>query len=242
MNRGIYSVANGMVAAQKWMDTVTNNLANVSTTGFKRDGVAFNDAFASELRADGGRGAPIGTLGSGPEQLSEYTVLGEVGPISATGNPLDVAITIPDALFAVDTGDGAIRYTRNGSFSRNADGQLVTQQGHLVLDDRERPIDLGEGQVEISQSGELISNGASIGKIGLFKGAFTKVGGNLFAGNGAAVESVELTPKSLEGSNVNAIESMVQMIQLNRTFELSQKTISQQDDLTQRLIQSLQDR
>src|SRR4051812_346013 len=124
MNRGIYSTASGMLAAQQSMDVITNNLANASTIGFKRDGIAFANAIEQQLQSGGGR---IGSLGTGPTSTGQYTVF-EAGAIMATNNPLDVAIGSEKGTFAVQTGNGQIAYTRDGSFEIDANRQLVTKQ------------------------------------------------------------------------------------------------------------------
>lgn len=240
MNRGIYATASGMLAGQKWLDVVANNLANVSTTGFKRDELAFSDAYIREMRLHGGRGASIGSLGSGAALVAEYTIF-EPGPLATTGNPLDVALMSDKGLFAVETPQG-VRYTRDGAFQLDKDRRIVTKQGHAVLDDSRNPIELPDGEIQIQADGRVMAGSQEIAKIGVFDGTFVKTGGNLFSGNGQPLEDVAVTAGALEGSNVNAIDAMIQMISVNRTFEMAQKSISQQDELTQRLINSLQDR
>lgn len=240
MNRGIYATATGMLAGQKGLDVIANNLANVSTTGFKRDELVFADAYVREMRLAGGRGALIGSLGSGTKLVAEYTIF-EEGPINPTGNPLDIAIDSAKGLLAVQTPQG-IRYTRDGSLQLDKDRRLVTRDGYPVLDDRNSPIELPEGQIEILADGRVVSAGQEVGRIGLFEGTFNKAGGNLFSGSASPVDEVSLKVGALEGSNVNAVEAMIEMIGVNRSFEMAQKSLIQQDELTQRLIQSLQDR
>lgn len=241
MNRGIYATATGMLASQKWLDVVSNNLANVSTNGFKRDELAFADAYVREMRTAGGAGRTIGSLGSGATLVSQYTVF-EQGPVTATGNPLDLAITADNALFAVQTPQGT-RYTRDGAFALDSERQLVTKQGYPVLDDSGSPISLPEGEFSISASGAILSEGQEVARIGVYSGTFRKAGGSLYEGSNAeAISEPSLSPGAIEGSNVNAVEAMIQMISVNRSFELAQKSITQQDELTQRLISSLQDR
>jgi flagellar basal-body rod protein FlgF len=240
MNRGIYSTASGMASAQRAMDVVANNLANASTVGFKRDGVSFNDALVRQLRADGGRGPAIGSLGTGATTKAQYTVH-ERGPVSSTGNPLDVAIDSDSGVFAIQTPQG-VRFTRDGSFKLNADGLLVSSTGHPVLDSTMTPIQLPPGDPRIGEDGNVWVDELLVGRLGLFDGQIVKAGANLFMGTATPVENVRLKSQSLESSNVNVVESMLSMITLSRAFEMAQKSITQQDELTQRLIQSLQDR
>ena len=99
MNRGIYATAAGMSATQMQMDALTHNLANASTSGFKQDGLAFQDNLAVQLRMGG---QAIGTMGYGPKLEKEFTDFG-LGTIAPTGNPLDLAITTEKGFFAVET-------------------------------------------------------------------------------------------------------------------------------------------
>ncbi len=240
MNRGIYSTANGMITAQRALDVITNNLANVSTNGYKRDGVAFNDALEREMAVDG---REIGKLGTGATLQPTFTSFDQ-GSLTETGNPLDLALQGEDGMFAVQVGNQT-RYTRDGSFGIDANRNLVTKDGHQVLDSQSRPISLDPGTISIQPDGTVQVNGEAKAKIGVFAAdSFTKIGGNLFIAGGNVKDAERTTIKSgaIEGSNVNAVDSMVQMIQLNRLFEMSQKSIAQQDDLTQKLIQSLQER
>ena len=219
---------------------MANNLANVSTTAFKRDGVSFSDALEQEMRS-GSTGQSLGTLGVGTTDGKEYTVF-EPGPTQITGRPLDMSITSQEGMFAVQTPQGT-RYTRDGAFVLNDQRQLVTTDGYPVLDDRQQPITIPEGTLGVNEAGEISVDGSSVGTLGIYKGAYIKEGGNLYSTpNATPLDGATIRPQSLEGSNVNPVEAMVQMIQVGRNFDLSQKTIQQQDDLSQRLIQSLSTR
>jgi flagellar basal-body rod protein FlgF len=224
-----------MVAGQRWLDTVTNNLANVNTTGFKRDGVAFQDTLQKEIFGDRGS---LGRLGSGPVSRQGFTVF-EQGPIHETSNPYDAAIVGP-GMFAVQHEDKTF-FTRDGAFTLTQDRFLTTQAGYLVLDEARQPIQVPDGKFEISERGELLVDGAEFGRLGVFDGAFQKAGGNLFVGADARPSTgYRVQGGAIEGSNVNAIETMIQMVTISRGFEMAQRSVTQQDDLTQRLIQSLQ--
>jgi flagellar basal body rod protein FlgG len=206
MNRGIYATATGMLATQRLMDTIANNLANASTTAFKRDGIAFGDAFEREMRAMGGRGAHLGTLGTGATEIGRYTSQ-EAGSITATGNPLDVAIRSEEGYFAVQTPQG-IRYTRDGAFQVDGEGLLVDKNRHPVLDMNLQPIQLPAGKPQIDAKGTVSANGQAVGELGVFEGQFAKVGESLFAGSQTRpVEEPDLAPGALEGSNVNTVDS-----------------------------------
>lgn len=232
-----------MVAAERWMDVTANNLANVSTTGFKRDGLSFTDMYLRTMAANGGTGKTLGTVGTGETISGEFTDF-ERGSIQQTGNPLDVAIETEKGLLAVQQPDGSKMYTRDGTLQLNADRQLSTAAGGLVLDTSGREITVPPGKIEIGGDGTLSVDGKSVATIGIYDGTFQKAGGNLFSatGNPSAMDaaSVQLKQGALEGSNVNAIDAMITMITIGRSYDLSQKAITSQDDLTQKLIQSLQ--
>lgn len=228
-----------MLASQQLLDKVSHNLANVSTTGYKRDNAVFNDTLRRALFNDDGK--YIGDIGAGTWKVEEYTSF-ESGVTTMTGNPLDVAISKPEGFFAVQT-DNGVRYTRDGSFTLDANGQLVTQRGLQVLDASERPITLPIGKATIDGGGNVQVNGQTVATIGIFEGKVKKTGEGLYVGtNMAASEDPKVQAGALEGSNVNAIEEMIAMIQLNRMFELAQRGAQSQDEMTQKLLQGIQNR
>lgn len=243
MNRGVYATGTGMLSAQRWMEVTTNNLANATTNGYKRDQVTFREAMMQTLAANGGSGPVIGEAATGSVADGQITVF-ERGLLTPTGNPLDVAIDRELGMFAVRTPSG-VQFTRDGSFALNNEQQLVTQAGHLVLDADQQPITLPKGRPTFGTDGTLNVNGQPIGRVGVFTGSFSKLGSNLYSGQNAQALSASeavVKPQHIESSNVNAIQAMVDMITAGRAFEISQKSIVSQDELTQKLIQSLQDR
>lgn len=241
-----------MIANQQWLDVVSNNLANVNTVGFKRDGIVFHDWMERELRANGGDGPSIGTLGAGPTAMKKYTAW-TVGTMTTTDNPLDVAITTPRGLFAVEAGSNPgsgqrnIYYTRDGAFQYAPDGRLVTREGYAVLDQQLRQIYLDPTRPasidETGNIGPLASKDQqeqSNVRIGLFDGNFEKQGYSLYTSKDAQyMDSGRVQQRALEGSNVNTVETMIQMITVSRAFEMGQKAIQSQDDQTGRLLDSL---
>lgn len=239
MNKGVLSAASAMQVSQQWLDAIANNLANASTVGFKRDGLAFEEGYESQVRAEGGQGSTVGTVGRKTEVAMAYTDQTQ-GALVPTGNPLDVALTAPETYFAIEVAGGTA-YTRNGSFRIGADGGLTDPGGRAVLDEGLAPIRLGKGPIEIGADGAIVQGGATVARLGVFQGSLSKAGGNLYVGS-ALPAAASLQPGHLESSNVNAIEEMVAMIRLNRVFEMAQKAIQSQDESSQRLIQSAQDR
>lgn len=234
-----------MLNSETMLDTVSNNLANTGTTGFKRDGMTFA-ATLQQVSTGGGPGAQTGSIASGTVIATPYSTLSEIGPINMTGNPYDLAIKTPGAMFAVQDGAGQVSYTRDGAFTRNSEGNLVTQSGLKVLDDSKNPITLPAGQISISPTGTITATTGNttttVAKIGAFTGNFTKAGNNLYtesSGSPNAMTTPELATGALEGSNVNAVEAMIDLIKIGRSYELQQKSITQQDQLSQKLVSTI---
>lgn len=246
MNRGVYSAAIGMLASMTRLDVVAQNLANVGTSGYKRDGITFAERLAKQLRASGGAGDPIGTLGAGSSPVSTYTDFTQ-GAIQNTGNPLDVAILGDEGMFATAGPNGSTLYTRAGSFTRLATGELATSTGAPVLDEQGQTILLPAGEVEIDAEGFVLADGAPVARLGLVTGTFRKSpgGGATFTSNDAVSawsanrEPISLQPRAVEGANVNPVAEMVDMIALNRSFELAQRMATSQDEASSRLIQGI---
>ena len=228
-----------MMTTSQWMDVVSNNLANSATDGYKADTLAFSDVMVKNLYANGGHGQMIGTLGNGPSTVAAY-VDRSVGSIKQTGNSLDVAIKTPQGMFAVQR-NGNTMYTRNGSFSVNSDRELVTTQGFPVLDDRGAKIVLpGTEKAEIDQEGVVRQGNNTIATLGIFEGTFTKAGDTQWTSKDAtALPNPTIVPGAIEGSNVDAVSAMVDLIKIQRSFEQSQKSIQTQDEMTGKLFEIL---
>ncbi|HWP30855.1 MAG TPA: flagellar hook-basal body protein [Fimbriimonadales bacterium] len=240
MNRGIQAAANGMQANQLLLDVLANNLANLDTVAFKRDGVLFAEMLEREMFIPDSFGEhAIGRLGSSVNVLGTYTSQ-SVGPAVITGNPLDVMLEKSNQFFAIETPDG-IRYTRDGEFRPNNEGYLATRDGYPVLDASGRAILLPQGaeKIEIAKNGAIIVDGAEIATLDVREGNLTKVGKNLYVGEPFVTENPIVSSGVLEGSNVSAIECMVEMISLLRNFEAANRAVRTQDELTERLLQSL---
>lgn len=142
-------------------------------------------------------------------------------------------------MFAIQTPNG-VQYTRDGSFTVSSDGVLVTKDGNPVLDNSFHQIDITPGDISVGPGGSVSIKGATTsttaGRIGVFTGNFTKLGGNNWLGNGAvADDTIQIQSGAIEGSNVNPIEEMVNLIRIGRTYELQQRSIAQQDELNQKL-------
>jgi len=229
-----------MLNAQAQLDVIAQNLANASTTGFKRDGIAFNEALMRTMADFGGNGRSLGEMGAVQAMNVKYTDM-EQGTLQVTGNPLDVAIQ-EEGMFAVQTDQG-VRYTRAGSFTLDNTGRLVTQTGQPVLDNRLRPIGPLTGEVLITEAGEVQSEGQAIAQLGVFRGSFSKVSDNNYqSADAAPVATPRLASGAVEGSNVQAVEEMIAMIRTQRVFEMAQRSVTGQEDMTGRLLQILNSR
>ncbi|GAW31229.1 flagellar basal-body rod protein FlgF [Carboxydocella sp. JDF658] len=248
MIRGLYTAASGMVAQQKRMDTIANNMANVNTAGFKRDETvveAFPQLLLSRLNDPGIPGAAkgeirplVGGLGTGARLQAVLPIFTQ-GPLRQTEAPLDVAIA-GDGFFVVQTPAGEA-YTRNGAFQLDEQGYLVTSAGYRVLG-QGGPIRVQPGsKVVIDEQGQVTANGQPVGKLRVVAfanpQALQKLGDSLFQGTGATpLAEPVLRPGFLEQSNVNPVLEMVNMLTAMRTYEAGQKTIQAEDQLLEKAV------
>lgn len=233
MIRGVYIGATGMLAESRRQDVIAANLANATTTGFRRS-VATSTPFAETLIRNMDAGAaPLGTLTRGA-QTEGVQVLDTQGAVRATGNPLDLAL-VGDGHFAVDTPAGR-RYTRDGAFSVAADGRLVSAQGHAVVGEG-GPIRLEQGTpVKIAADGTVTQDGTVRGRLlitALAPGSLTSEGGNLVTGTAAGAGTARVRQGHLEGSGVNVVTEMVELIRTMRAFEANQKVVQSHDEALQ---------
>ena len=220
----------------KELQAVANNIANISTTGFRREGVVF----AEELQA-------LDTEGGGVSMASARVRFtdGAGGNRSQTGGALDLAIDGP-GFFMVETPNGE-RLTRAGSFSSNGDGDLVTMTGHRILDSGGAPIFIPPdvGTVGIAKDGTVSANGRLIAQIGVFEvedpQLLTREDGVLFLSDADPLpaESSFVLQGFLEGSNVNAVAEMARLIEVQRAYELGQKLMDSEDERVRSSIRTL---
>ncbi|WP_027338781.1 flagellar hook-basal body protein [Halonatronum saccharophilum] len=234
MIRGLYISASGMKNSMEKNNLISNNLANVNTNGYKRD-IAVERTFGSQLmhRIDNNK-TNVGEVDSGV-YMDEVALDHSRGNFKETGNSFDWAIS-GEGFFTVET-PGGVRYTRNGNFTLNEQRQVVTQDGYLVRGEN-GILQVPEGEEVMVSGNNLMVDGAIIDRIQVTsfsnKSALSKEGSSLFrSGPGVGnvfVAAGEVQQGYLEGSNVNAIEEMVKMIENNRIYESDQKAIQAQDD------------
>ncbi|MBU2698953.1 flagellar basal-body rod protein FlgG [Sporomusaceae bacterium BoRhaA] len=243
MIRGIYTAASGMVAESLRTDTIANNLANVNTTSYKRD-VAVTEDFDTMLmkRIDDGPSSPstIGEMGYG-SLVNETATIYDEGQINPTGNSLDLAIS-GKGYFTVQTPNG-LQYTRNGSFTRSAQGELVTSEGYRVMGTR-GPIHLNGNQITVGSDGSVKVDNVQTNQLQIVqfandRTALRKQGSSLLAATGAeqparATGSVE--QGALERSNVNAVAEMVNLITGYRAYEINSKSVQAHDALLDKAV------
>lgn len=245
MIRGIYTAASGMMAEAARQEAVTNNLANIETTGFKRDLATLRSAQERTVVRIGDRDTlrawrpVIGSLEQGALVDRIYT-LHEQGALRETGAAFDLALE-GDGFFVVETPDGP-RYTRNGAFTLDADRALVDDLGYRVLG-RQGRLQIAAGEVLIDAEGRIMSNGVEQGQLQLVSFAdnasLRKTGDNLFA----AVTELAQQPFEgqvrqgfLESSNVEALAEMVKMLAAQRAYEASRRALLAQDELLGRAV------
>ena len=219
----------------KEMQSVANNIANLSTTGFRREGVIF----AEEVQALPAEGGSVAMT----EARARYTDSLQ-GSLEETGGSLDLAIE-GDGYFTVMTPQGE-RLTRAGAFTRNADGTVVNMDGHPLLDEGggEITIPFESKAIAVAPDGTLSIDGAPAAKVGIVKGTdpakMTREAGTLF--KAAATEPLEtgrVMQGFLEQSNVNPIQEMARMVEVQRAYEYGQKLMDSEDERIRLVVKTL---
>ena len=238
MLRGLYTSASGMMATRRNLDIVSNNLANANSGGFKRkEGVkrSFPEMMISHFEK-GESPRELGSLGTGvmlDEAFTDYNS----GEYNYTGNSLDLAIE-GQGFFEIQTPQG-VRYTRNGNFTLNGDGEIVTQQGYYLLDETGNSIQtVDDSEIYVDSDGQIYLDDLEGARINIVDfedrdEQLEQVGENLFDYHGEdIIESEESSVRQgyLEGSNVNVVEEMTKMIEINRLYEAGQKVIQGMDE------------
>ncbi|MTI58809.1 MAG: flagellar basal-body rod protein FlgF [Firmicutes bacterium] len=245
MIKGLYTAASSMLANQNKMSLISNNLANVNTTGYKKDeGIqeSFPEMLISRIEKDK-KSREIGSLGTGTRLQETYTDLTQ-GSLYATGNELDLAID-GDGYFVVETPEG-IRYTRNGNFTLNDNGQIVTNQGYLVMGE-EGPMQTISGRnIQIDGSGQLYLDNLRGDNFLVVNfpntDQLTKIGDNLYTSQVEGEEELadfQIRQGYLENSNVNVVQEMVKMIETNRYYTANQKVITAYDSTLDKVVNSV---
>ncbi len=252
MMRALSIASTGMAAQQLSVAVIANNLANVSTVGFKKGRWDFQDLTYQTLKSAGTTTSsgevPVGIqIGSGVNPVAVYRGFAQ-GDFQQTDAPLDIAIE-GEGFFQVTMSDGSIAYTRSGSFKIGSDGNIVTAEGYPVLPDITVPIDsialTISPQGEISAATPGSATPSVLGTIELARftnpAGLNSIGKNLYQNTAASGEATigtagldgfgTVLQGALEGSNVNIAEEMVNMIVAQRAYELNSKAIQTSDDM-----------
>lgn len=261
MNAAMWTAKTGVQAQDAKLQAIANNLANVNTTGFKRDRVVFEDLFYQVERQPGaaqaeGMNTPVGVqLGNGVRVAGTQKVF-TTGSLQTTGQALDVAI-VGQGFLQVELPNGDTAYTRAGQLQVNADGRLTTVQGYPLVPDVTLPANAksitisDNGTVSVTVPGDNAPN--EIGQITLAgfvnPAGLLALGDNLYqetTASGVPTEGIAgeealgtLKQGALEGSNVQVVEEMVDMITAQRTYEMSTKVLSAADGMLQNLAQAV---
>lgn len=242
MNSGMYSAVSGNLAAMRRLDVISNNLANVNTPGFKKDKMSFEGLLAGAANPPA---VPQGSTADPILQKENIYIDYANGPVSQTGNTFDMALD-GDGFFVVATPEG-MAYTRQGNFRLSADGTLVTTDGYAVQG-QGGAIRIQGNRVEIDAKGAIAVDGTPAGTISLvdFEKPYslTKIGSTLFVPTDQQTEArpntaLQVRQGHLEGSNVESISEMVQMIETNRYFEACQRVIRGYDDMASKAANEL---
>ena len=257
MNQALWIAKTGLDAQQTRLSVISNNLANISTTGFKQSRAVFEDLLYQNLRQVGGQSSqdtrlPSGlSLGTGTRVVATEKIHTQ-GNLETTGNTLDIAID-GKGFFPILLPDGTEAYSRDGSLMTSDQGQLVTASGYTLQPGITIPADtqsitIGtDGIVSVTLPGQAAP--VTIGNIQLTNFinpvGLQPIGENLFLESGASGSPQAGTPGltglgrlrqgSLEGSNVNIVEEMVSMIETQRAYEMNSKLISTADGMMQYL-------
>jgi len=251
----------GLDAQQTRMAVISNNLANANTTGFKAGRPVFEDLLYQNVRQVGAQSAqdselPTGlSLGTGVRTVATEKLFTQGTPVE-TGNPLHMAIE-GRGFFQVLLPDGTQAYTRDGSFHSDAQGQMVTSNGYVLqpaitIPDNAQTISIGQdGVVSVTTPGN--NTPSQIGTVQLADfinpSGLQPMGQNLYLESAASGSAQAGTPglngvgtviqSSLESSNINVVEELVNMIEAQRTYEMNSKAISTIDDMLQYVINNV---
>ncbi len=245
MNVGMYKGAAALAAYERWQDTIAQNLASASVTGYRKNETAFSGVMAGVTKVKSGDRVIQSLDGVMPQPSRSFNMSN--GAFVNTGVDTNFAAD-GDGFFRIRKADGTVAYTKNGDFRLNSEYNLVTQEGHVVEGDN-GPITFRQegGIIYINDQGLLSQGQQQVGKLALFRfnkadGLHRISGGQLVpnADNPAiAVENPRIVHKALESSNVKPTEEMVNMISLGRAYEASKKILDVSDDAAGKAIQYL---
>ncbi len=254
--QSLYTAATGMQAQSLNIDTISNNLANVSTNGFKKQRVDFQDLLYLNLKPAGTPTSPetrvpVGIqIGEGVKPVDTKRIFTQ-GSIRNTNNPLDLLIEGDDTFFKVVRPDGEIVYTRDGNFTRDANGNMVNSDGFFMDPPVQIPVDASLVQIPLDGRIMVQVNGsntpAQVGQLELARfvnpAGLEALGHNNFRATVASGDPIEGLPGSvgfpaiqqgsIELSNVDVVDEMVNLIVAQRSYEINSKAVTTADQMLQ---------
>jgi flagellar basal-body rod protein FlgG len=260
MIRSLYIAQSGLDAQQTQLDVISNNIANVSTAGFKRSRAVFEDMLYQTVREPGAQSTQQTTLPSGLQigtgtRTVATSRIHTQGNLSQTNNPLDLAIN-GEGFLQVQQPDGTTGYTRDGSLHRDAQGQVVTSNGMplqpaITIPANALSITVGQdGTVQVTTQGSPTPTTVGTIQLATFinPAGLLSMGQNMYletASSGTASTNTagtngtgQINQGYIETSNVNVAEELVNMIQTQRAYELNSKAITTSDQMLQKLTQT----
>jgi flagellar basal-body rod protein FlgG len=256
MIRSLRTAASGMEAQQLNIDVIANNLANVNTVGFKKSRAEFQDLFYEEIRSardstqNQAEGSPLPLeVGQGIRAVATQKMFGQ-GALQATNNELDVAIE-GAGFFRIQMADGSAAYTRNGAFTRDNEGRMVTVEGQaldppiILPPDTQSILIENDGTVKSLQIGSV--EPVEVGRVGMTlfinPAGLVSRGHNLYSASEGSGEPIDGFPGEdgfgglgqgmLEGSNVEVVEEMIDLIAAQRAYEINSRVIQAADQMLQ---------
>lgn len=255
MVRGLYTAYTGMLNQQYRLDTITNNLANAATTGFKREGAtsrAFDEVMGVKIKDSSVSYVTqrIGNMSLGVKIGENYTDY-EQGSFKETGNTYDLALE-GNGFFSISftskSGEEMTKYTRDGSFTTDVDGVLRTKDGDYVLNDAGGQIILptDAADVVIDDLGNIYADGELVDTLGIIDfedyDYLEKYGENMYTPVEGAVQteaSAKVSQGYLEMSNINVVSEMVEMINITRAYEANQKAVQTADSMLEKSVNTV---
>lgn len=226
----VYNALSGALAMHRRLTTVSNNLSNVSTNGYKQDRVGFQGVLERAEAENGEKVAP-GPAKTFPA-IAEAKTDHSTGKVRRTDRPLDFALQ-GDGFFKLRGENGEVEYTRDGRFHLNSEGRLTDQQGRQVLGANNEVIELSSRQVRANEAGTLFTeDGEEVGQLGLVStdspGQLEKVGHNAYRAPADLMQPAEnprVQSGAIEGSNVSPMEEMTRMVDLQRAYQSMTKAM-----------------
>jgi flagellar basal-body rod protein FlgF len=242
MVNGLYTARNSMMLLQDKLDNASHNLANAQTTGFKKS------MMVSLSRVDIQRNDEYLLHQDENQRLVENRLVWEQGPLVQTEDPFDLALA-GDGVFTVQDEEGNVRYTRNGAFTLNGSGELCTLNGMRVLDDAQNLIVIDGEDFTVNEKGTIFTDGQYVAQLGIVEFSNPALQLQRVSKNLLMPVTPDIYPNvavntgikqgMLEGSNVNTIDGMVELIKINRHNELNSKMLTSVDETLSKAVNEI---